>query len=106
MWSNLVNSPGQGSFSGNVPTLSCHPLICLQIRKSPERQQAGPNNRAGSVGRLHQDHSGWFVLLSFIPYIGGLIVLVFMCLPGTRGPNRFGPDPKEMEADALTETFR
>tara|TARA_B100000953_G_scaffold211330_1_gene174505 strand:- start:1134 stop:1559 length:426 start_codon:yes stop_codon:yes gene_type:complete len=62
---------------------------------------------AVQVRRFHdQDHSGWFVLLSFIPYIGGLIVLVFMCLPGTRGPNRFGPDPKEMEADALTETFR
>ena len=62
---------------------------------------------AVQVRRFHdQDRSGWFALLSLIPYIGGLIVFVFMCLPGTRGPNRFGPDPKEMEADALTETFR
>jgi uncharacterized membrane protein YhaH (DUF805 family) len=48
------------------------------------------------VRRLHdQDKSGWFVLLALIPLIGGLILLVFMCLEGTRGPNRFGPDPKD-----------
>lgn len=51
---------------------------------------------AVQVRRFHdQDKSGWFVLLNFIPYIGGLIVLVFMCLEGTKGPNRFGPDPKD-----------
>ena len=51
---------------------------------------------AVQVRRFHdQDKSGWFVLISFIPYIGGLIVLVFMCLEGTKGPNRFGADPKD-----------
>lgn len=50
---------------------------------------------AVQVRRFHdQDKSGWFVLINLIPYIGGLIVLVFMFLEGTRGPNRFGPDPK------------
>lgn len=50
---------------------------------------------AVQVRRFHdQDKSGWFVLLNFIPYLGGLIVLVFMFLEGTRGPNRFGPDSK------------
>ena len=49
---------------------------------------------AVQVRRFHdQDKSGWFVLLGLIPYVGGLIVLVFMCLPGTPGPNRFGPRP-------------
>jgi uncharacterized membrane protein YhaH (DUF805 family) len=49
---------------------------------------------AVQVRRFHdQDRSGWMVLLGFIPYVGGLIVLIFMCLEGTRGPNRFGPDP-------------
>ncbi|MDR2709768.1 MAG: DUF805 domain-containing protein [Burkholderiales bacterium] len=47
---------------------------------------------AVAVRRFHdQDKSGWFVLLSFIPFVGGLIVLVFMLLPGTPGDNRFGP---------------
>ncbi len=51
---------------------------------------------AVQVRRFHdQDRSGWFVLLNFIPYLGGLIVLVFMVLEGTKGPNRFGPDPKD-----------
>jgi uncharacterized membrane protein YhaH (DUF805 family) len=51
---------------------------------------------AVQVRRFHdQDKSGWFVLLGLIPYIGGLILFVFMCLEGTRGPNRFGPDPKD-----------
>lgn len=50
---------------------------------------------AVQVRRFHdQDKSGWFVLLAFIPLIGGLITLVFMCLEGTPGPNRFGEDPK------------
>ena len=51
---------------------------------------------AVQVRRFHdQDKSGWFVLLALIPFIGGLAVLVFMLLEGTRGPNRFGPDPKD-----------
>ena len=50
---------------------------------------------AVQVRRFHdQDKSGWLVLLNLIPYLGALVVLVFMCLEGTRGPNRFGPDPK------------
>jgi uncharacterized membrane protein YhaH (DUF805 family) len=49
---------------------------------------------AVQVRRFHdQDKSGWFILLGFIPAVGGLIVLVFMCLPGTPGSNQYGPDP-------------
>lgn len=49
---------------------------------------------AVTVRRFHdQDKSGWFVLLSLIPWIGSIILLVFMCLSGTEGDNRFGPDP-------------
>lgn len=49
------------------------------------------------VRRFHdQDKSGWFYLLSFVPCIGGLVVLYFMVLPGTAGPNRFGDDPKAL----------
>ena len=50
---------------------------------------------AVQVRRFHdQDKSGWMVLLAFIPYVGSIIVFVFMCIEGTRGPNRFGNDPK------------
>lgn len=50
---------------------------------------------AVEVRRFHdQGKSGWFALLNLIPYIGSLIVLVFMALPGTEGENAYGPDPR------------
>ena len=50
---------------------------------------------AVSVRRLHdQDRSGWLMLLMLIPFLGWFALLVLMCLEGTRGPNRFGSDPK------------
>jgi uncharacterized membrane protein YhaH (DUF805 family) len=46
---------------------------------------------AVTVRRLHdQDKSGWFYLFNFIPYIGGLVMFVFMLLPGTDGSNQYG----------------
>jgi uncharacterized membrane protein YhaH (DUF805 family) len=49
---------------------------------------------AVQVRRFHdQGLSGWLVLINFIPYLGALVVLVFMCLPGNVGPNKYGPDP-------------
>ncbi|MFO3704003.1 DUF805 domain-containing protein [Xanthomonas codiaei] len=50
---------------------------------------------AVTVRRLHdQNKSGWYYLISFVPYVGGLIVLVFMCLEGTPGQNQYGESPK------------
>ncbi|MGI8943571.1 MAG: DUF805 domain-containing protein [Qipengyuania sp.] len=65
---------------------------------------------AVTVRRLHdRDMSGWWylgaILGSMIPVIGFLVsiaFLVLMALPGTRGPNRYGPDPKAAEALATT----
>lgn len=53
------------------------------------------------VRRLHDtDRSGWWILISLIPIIGPIVLLIFMCLEGTRGGNRFGPDPKaDMDLD-------
>jgi uncharacterized membrane protein YhaH (DUF805 family) len=47
------------------------------------------------VKRFHdRNKSGWWVLISLVPIIGGIWYLV-ECgfLEGTRGPNQFGPDP-------------
>ncbi len=57
---------------------------------------------AVNIRRLHdRDMSGWwylgFIVASMIPFVGiiaGIAYLVLMFLPGTDGPNRFGPDPK------------
>ncbi len=49
---------------------------------------------AVTVRRFHdQDMSGWFYFLRFIPYVGGIVLIVFMCIQGTKGENRFGYDP-------------
>jgi len=58
---------------------------------------------AVAVRRLHdRDLSGWWylgvVIASFVPLIGFLASIAFLVvtlLPGTPGPNRFGPDPKD-----------
>jgi uncharacterized membrane protein YhaH (DUF805 family) len=44
--------------------------------------------------------NGLFILLGLIPFVGGIIVLVFMLLPGTPGPNEFGPEPSSIPAAA------
>ena len=47
------------------------------------------------VRRLHdQGRTGWMALLMLIPYAGGLIVFIFMCLSGDEGPNLYGEDPR------------
>ncbi len=50
---------------------------------------------AVTVKRFHdRDKSGWWYLISFVPYIGPLWILVDCgCLRGTYGPNMYGPDP-------------
>ena len=80
------------------------------------------------------DRSGWWILLPLGPYLVGIVLmitatasgslgtiglagilvliglvcaivlLVFYCLPGTPGPNKYGPDPKGGTAN-LSETF-
>jgi len=81
---------------------------------------------AVGVRRLHDtDRSGWWILLPLATIIPGLalmlislslgmtlvglglfassvVLLIFMCLDGMRGDNRFGPDPK---GPNLTEVF-
>ena len=53
--------------------------------------------------RLHDiGMSGWFVLVSFIPYIGGLFALVIALIPSQRGANQYGPSPFEGD---IAETF-
>lgn len=53
---------------------------------------------AVGIRRLHDtERSGWWMLLGLIP-LGGLVLLVFFVMEGTRGNNAFGPDPKAGEA--------
>jgi len=63
---------------------------------------------AVSVRRLHdRNMSGWWylgmIVASFIPFVGiiaSLAFLVIMCLKGTDGENKYGPDPLKGPANA------
>ena len=60
---------------------------------------------AVSVRRLHDiGKSGGWLLICFIPIIGGIILLVWDCTEGQEGENQYGPDPKqeeEQQADTM-----
>jgi uncharacterized membrane protein YhaH (DUF805 family) len=50
---------------------------------------------AVSIRRLHDtDRSGWWLLIVLVPLVGAILLIVWYCTEGTRGPNRFGADPK------------
>ncbi|MGZ8191253.1 MAG: DUF805 domain-containing protein [Methylococcaceae bacterium] len=58
---------------------------------------------AVSVRRLHDSgRSGWWLLLSLVPVLGGIVLLYFMVLDSDEGINKYGPSPK----DNPTELFR
>lgn len=50
---------------------------------------------AVSIRRLHDTgRSGWWLLISFIPIIGAIVLIYFAVLEGNQGENQYGPDPK------------
>ncbi|WP_454879082.1 DUF805 domain-containing protein [Sphingobacterium detergens] len=53
---------------------------------------------AVTVRRLHDTNkSGWFILVSLIPFVGGIYLFYLEILEGDKGPNQYGPDPKAVE---------
>lgn len=48
-----------------------------------------------TIRRLHDtNRSGWWLLLLFVPVLGTIIYLAFMCWVGDESENRYGPNPK------------
>ncbi|MGF1807380.1 DUF805 domain-containing protein, partial [Aliivibrio sifiae] len=47
------------------------------------------------IKRFHdRNKSGWWMLISLVPFIGGLWLLIECgCLSGNEGDNKFGPEP-------------
>ncbi len=46
------------------------------------------------VQRLHDiGWSGWLWLLNFVPVVGSVFALLMLFMPGSAGPNRYGPPP-------------
>ncbi|MBR4748015.1 MAG: DUF805 domain-containing protein [Abditibacteriota bacterium] len=48
------------------------------------------------VRRLHDiGKSAWWILIPILPIIGSIWLLILECKAGDKGPNNYGPDPKE-----------
>lgn len=64
-------------------------------------------NLAVQVRRLHDTgKSGWSILFALIPLAGPIILLVFYCTEGDRGPNEYGPDPKMQVGSDINQLGR
>ncbi len=49
--------------------------------------------------RLHDtDHSGWWFFIGLVPFIGIIVIAVFMLQDSQSSENRFGPNPKAITA--------
>jgi uncharacterized membrane protein YhaH (DUF805 family) len=50
---------------------------------------------AVAIRRLHDSgRSGWWFLISLVPFVGGIILLVFLVLDSQPDSNQWGPNPK------------
>jgi len=50
---------------------------------------------AVAVRRLHDTNkSAWFLLIALIPFVGGIILLIFMLIDGDPVENGYGPSQK------------
>ena len=54
---------------------------------------------AVTVRRLHDTgKSGWWLLIAFIPFIGAIVLLVFLVQDSHPGTNEWGPNPKDPDS--------
>jgi uncharacterized membrane protein YhaH (DUF805 family) len=54
------------------------------------------------IRRLHDiGKSGWYYFISWIPLVGPIIMLIWMCKKGEKGINRYGPNPLTEESVAV-----
>jgi len=83
VFANLIASLVDGFVLGGLPVLQVILWLGLLLPSV-----------GVAIRRLHDtDRTGWWLLLMLVPVIGAVIVIIFLCLRGTSGPNRFGPDP-------------
>jgi len=106
-FSNYVNFSGRAQRSAYW-FWALFEFICLIIAKIIDTFVFGPTtpvfysivalalflpSLAVAIRRLHDlDRTGWWFLIA-LTGIGGIVLLVWYCMKGTTGQNRFGPDP-------------
>ena len=44
--------------------------------------------------RLHDiDKTAWWMLIVLIPVVGAILLIIWLCKSGSKGANKYGPDP-------------
>ena len=95
-----ANSSADGGFP-IIPVVMVTLLICIILFI------LGIPLLTATIRRLHDtDRDGMWFFIQFIPYIGSIIFLVFMCLPSTPGENRFGQNPYGEQPDSQTDSLQ
>lgn len=95
----LMGILGAGPMMAGDPTAGVNPIAgLLMLAFSVVMLGLFIPSLAVSFRRLHDtNRSAWWLLIALIPFLGVVVLLVFMLLDGTPGDNRFGPDPKARE---------
>ena len=95
----LMGILGAGPMMAGDPTAGVNPIAgLLMLVFSVVMLGRFIPSLAVSFRRLHDtNRSAWWLLIALIPFLGVVVLLVFMLLDGTPGDNRFGPDPKARE---------
>lgn len=111
-WKNYVNFSGRTSRAGYWFAMLCNAIIAIilyGIMIAGAASESGGMIVAGyallalyglatlipniaiAVRRLHDIGKGgvWY-LIQFVPCVGGIVFLVFMCLPAVAGANQYG----------------
>lgn len=54
------------------------------------------------IRRLHDlNQSGWWVLIILLPYVRGVLLIAALFIKGTKGPNKYGPDPLQLASQEI-----
>ena len=62
---------------------------------------------AVTIRRLHDTgKSGWWLFITFVPYIGGLILFIFMCTDSQKESNKYGECQKKILIDKIKKFIK
>lgn len=89
LWGGMAVLMFPGEWEGGPPliVLRCAFSFFWMVQQLPQL--------AVTVRRLHDtDCSGWCIFILAVPFLGILLLLIELLLPGTRGRNYFGDDPR------------
>lgn len=81
----IATSPDGGDTPGALAALPGIPMILLLLASIVP-------GIALSVRRLHDaGYSGWLYLINLVPYLGGLVLIIFLAMPTSPAAAKYGP---------------